>query len=188
MSIEFTGRMNIPNYTCLTTDITAGVFSGTTISGQTPIAEPGLVIFVTDSEEWLIVRADGIFVPYSLPVEVTASIGAVGIDQPLDDSIEISPIAGSKSIGSAGHPEAIVGVATYCVSVFVSPKSDNVGSVYFGDADVKNDSVVHKEIVLAAGSAGLSIDAPLGYKLNLLDFYIDVDTNGDGINFIYFTD
>jgi len=186
--IEFTGRMNIPNYTCLTTDITAAVFSGTNASGQAVKAEPGLVVFVTDSSEWLIAEADGTLVPYSIPVEVTTSIGAVNIDQPLVDSITVGPIAGTIGVSSPGTRVCLVIVPTPCISIFVSPLSNNTGAVYFGDSDVKNDTVAHKEIVLAKGSNGLSIDAPVGYKLDVLDFYIDADNGGDGINFIYFTD
>jgi hypothetical protein len=181
--IEFTGNMNVPNYTCLTTDITAGVFSGTNASGVAVKAEPGRVVFVTDSEEWLIVRADGVLVPYSLPVEVTASIGAVSVDQPLDDSIEIAPVYDTHSVTAPGSAEALESVDIYCISVLVSPKAGNFGNVYFGDADV--DKTTSKQIVIVPTSAPISIDAPLGYKLNLHKFYIDADTGGDGVNFIY---
>jgi hypothetical protein len=183
MAIVYNGRMNMPNYTCLSSDITAGKFTDVTKAAQ-----PGMIVFASDTSEWYIVRADGVFVPYSLPVEITVTspidIGSVSIDQPLTDSLEIAPVYGYKQIGTPGTAEPLVGVDTYVMSFTVFPRPANSGTVYFGDADV--DRTTSQQILIAKTSSGLSIEAPTGYKLNLKKFYIDVDTGTDGVNFLYF--
>jgi hypothetical protein len=177
MAMVYVGPMNVPNYTCLTTDIIAGALPG---------AQPGRVVFVTDSELWYIVRSDGILVPYTLPVEITlngdVTVGAVSIDQPIADSVHVAPFNGTENVAVPGTGVPLLGAATYAISLVVVARGTNVGAVYIGDASVDKDT--SKQLILSPGNS-MSLDAPLGYKISLHDWYIDADNANDGVDFIY---
>jgi hypothetical protein len=83
--------------------------------------------------------------------------------------------SGQKTISVAGTAEAIVGSSTECVSVTIKALAGNTGNVYVGKSTVNSSN----GLVLAAGdSVSFDID-------NLNRVYIDVDTNGEGISFLY---
>jgi hypothetical protein len=179
MAIVYTGRMNIPNYTGLSSDIVAGALPG---------AQPGMIVFISDTLAWYIVRADLQLVPYSLPVEVTVSsdieLGSVHLDQQLTDSVEIAPTWGSVAVGALGTAQPLMGTEFFVASFTLLPKSTNTGEIYFGDASV--DRVTSKQFILpATGSPSIVIDAPIGNKLDLNKFFIDAEIINDGVDFMY---
>ena len=178
MTIVFNGNMNIPNYTALSTDIVGGALPG---------AQPGRIVFISDTVATYIVRADLQLVPYALPVEVTVSsdidIGAVHIDQQLTESVALTPYFVIKSVPTPGTAVALASTATYVISATIFPKVGNTDSVYLGTSDV--DKSTSQQIIITTTSAGFVLDAPLGYKLNLADWYIDAVDADNGVRFIY---
>ena len=83
--------------------------------------------------------------------------------------------SGEKTITAAGTAEAL-STASRIKSVVIIAKAGNTGQVYVGGSDVTtstNDG-------LDAGET-LSIEAH-GW-LDLANIYIDVDTNGEGVDF-----
>ena len=179
ISTVINGKMNVPNITCLTTDVIGGAVSG---------ANPGNVIYVSDSQLWYIVRYDGQLVPYALPVEITLdpgniTIGEVEIHQPVADAVSLSPHYGTQSVGTSGVAQPLVSSATYAISLLVFPKPANTSSIYFGTSAV--NKITSKQIVIAPSTGVVSIDAPIGYKLGVNTFFVDSDVNGEGVNFMY---
>lgn len=180
MSLIFVGKMNVPTYTCLDADIIANAVAGATIVGGT--------IFVTDTAVWKIIKPDLTLAPYVLPVSITVdpgsiNIGSVGVEQPVADAILVAPYYDTISVAVPGTAESLTATDVYAITITVWPKPTNVGTVYFGTAGV--DKVTSNQIVLATTSGGASVDAPIGYKLNLKNFYIDAINANDGLNFMY---
>ena len=182
MSLTFVGKMNVPTYTALSTDISDSKIVGASIVGGT--------VFTTDDFAWHIIKSDLTLGDYVLPVQITVStdtidIGAVHIDQQLSESTEVSPGYNTKSVAVPGTSEALTGTDVFALSLYVFPKPANVGTVYFGTSGV--DKTTSQQIIIPKGTQGISIDAPLAFKLNLADFYIDCEAGnaGDGVNFFY---
>jgi hypothetical protein len=100
----------------------------------------------------------------------------------LADGIKVSPHAGSKTVSATGTAEPLVAPVTPAQSLFVRAKAANLGNVYFGDSLV--DKTNPQEIVLDA-TEWTTVSAAPGYYIDLHDFYIDVDTNGEGVDFLY---
>jgi hypothetical protein len=183
MAIVKTGRLNIPNITCLTTDIVGGAVAG---------GEPGLVVYVSDAaaaSQWFIVRADLQLVPYALPVEITVDgstieIGNVGIDAPVSESITLTPHFGIKTVATPGTGVPITAGSTKVMSITLWPKEGNVGTVYVGDSTVDKDT--SHQIILTTTSPGIIIDVALGYNFDLTNLYVDAINANDGVEFIYY--
>ena len=179
MAKVFTGRLNIPNYTCIDTDIVGGKLAG---------AEPGMIVFVNNTEQWYIVRSDGVLVDYALPVEVTVSsaidIGEITIDQPVGSSITLVPHFGIKVVPTPGTGVPLTAGSTLVQAVTVWPATVNHNNVYVGDLLVDKDT--SPQIILAPTSIGISIDVPVGYNMDLNNLYVDAITINDGVNFIYY--
>jgi hypothetical protein len=72
MAIVKIGAMNIPNITCLSSDVADGKIAG---------AQPGMVIFYSDTAAWKIVKSDLSLADYAIPATFsgTISMGAVSI-------------------------------------------------------------------------------------------------------------
>ena len=177
MTIEYTGRMNIPNATALDSDI---------VAGKLPGLQPGMVVYFTDTQKTQIARADGVLVDYFLPISFNGSvdIGAVHLDQQLADSVEIAPTWGGVAVGTLGTAQPLVGTEFFVASFTLLPKSTNTGEIYFGDAGV--DRVTSKQFILSAGgNSSIVIDAPIGNKLDMNKFYIDAEIINDGVDFMY---
>ena len=86
-----------------------------------------------------------------------------------------SLISGEKTVTASGTAEALAS-ANRIKSVAIIAKAGNTGQVYVGGSDVAsatNDG-------LDAGET-LAIEA-VGW-LDLANLYIDVDTNGEGVDF-----
>jgi len=202
MALVDVGNMNVPNYTALSTDIVASKITGATRRGAT--------VFIVDTADWYIIEDDLTLSPYVLPVSLTlagdleigaveikdattntrATVGANGlavdafinkIDQTVAESNILSPIYGTQAVAVSGTAEPLVGSSTKAIMVVVFTKEGNTGEVYVGTAAV--DKTSSKQMILAPG-ATLSIDAPLGYTLNLANWYVDADVSGEGVNFI----
>jgi hypothetical protein len=94
----------------------------------------------------------------------------------------LRPTGGSKTVSATGTAEPLVATSTPAYMLYVRAKADNTGNVYFGDSAV--DKTTSKQVVLDAGDA-ITITPPHGNRLNLLDFYIDVDVNAEGVDLFY---
>jgi len=97
--------------------------------------------------------------------EVTSSVKALG-----------TVGNGQKTVTSAGTAEAL-GSSTAIDSITIKALATNTGNIYVGSSSVDDTN----GFVLDAGdTVSLDID-------NLADVYIDADTNGEGVSFIYLT-
>jgi len=202
MTLVFVGQMNVPTYTALSTDIVASEIDGAIRIGAT--------VFLTDTAAWKIVLPDLTLGDYTLPVNITlagdleigaveikdattatrAVVGANGlavnafvnrIDQSVAESNTLSPVYGTQAVAVPGTAEPLVGSSTKAIAIVVFTKEGNTDEVYVGTAAV--DKTSSKQMILAPGGT-LSIDAPLGYTLNLANWYVDAVVAGEGVNFI----
>ncbi len=85
-------------------------------------------------------------------------------------------LSAEKTVTATGTAEALVASSRRVKSVVIVAKAGNVGQVYVGGSDIAtttNDG-------LDAGET-LAIEAH-GW-LDLANIYIDVDTNGEGVDF-----
>jgi hypothetical protein len=174
MAIVINGKMNIPNVVAATTDIVGGKVAG---------SNPGNVIFFYDDASWKIVELDGTLAPYSLPVEATiagdVTIGDIGINQSVAGSTTLSPLVGTQSVAVPGTAEPLAASSTKVLSVIIYTKSTNTNTVYIGNSIV--DKTSSKQLIMPPG-ANVSIDAPLGFNINLNSWYVDAETAGEGVN------
>jgi len=83
---------------------------------------------------------------------------------------------GNKVVTTGGTAEAL-GASTAIESVTIKALVGNTNNVYVGDSGVDNTN----GFVLGAGDT-ISLDID-----NLTDIYLDVDTDGEGVSFIYVT-
>lgn len=83
--------------------------------------------------------------------------------------------SGQKAVAAANTAEALVATSTPCLSVTVKAKHANTNMIYVGASDVTSSN----GFVLDAGEA-VTVDID-----NVADVYIDADTNGEGVSFIY---
>jgi hypothetical protein len=179
MATIFVGKNCTPTFVCLSTDIIGNALPGASLVGAT--------IFCTDNSEWHIILPDLSLAEYVLPVNISLAgnvvIGKISVDQPLTDSIALSPYYAIQSVSSPGTAVALMSSATYVISVVIYPKTTNTSSIYIGTSAV--DKTTSTQMIIAAGGTPISIDAPLGYKLNLNEWYVDAVTAGEGCFFIY---
>lgn len=82
--------------------------------------------------------------------------------------------SGKKTVAVAGTAEALAG-STTIKSVTIKALAANTGNVYVGDSGVSSTN----GFVLEAGET-VSLDIN-----NLTSVYIDVDTSGQGVTYIY---
>jgi hypothetical protein len=92
MAIVIMGRLNIPNIMCLSSDVSGGKIAG---------AQPGMVIYYTDTSAWKIVKSDLTLGDYTLPVSINTgdiSIGAVELKNATDDTrTKVGAVSGLAS-------------------------------------------------------------------------------------------
>jgi hypothetical protein len=71
MALIYVGKMNVPNFTALSTDISSSKITGASIVGAT--------VFTTDDAKWYIIKPNLELAEYALPVTFSGSIsiGAV---------------------------------------------------------------------------------------------------------------
>lgn len=85
-------------------------------------------------------------------------------------------LSGEKTVTATGTAEALVGADDRVKSVKIIAKSGNTNQVYVGGPDVDtstNDGL----------DAGESLEIEPGQFFNLADVFLDVDTNGEGVDF-----
>jgi hypothetical protein len=190
IDLVFVGALNTPNY----------IFGGITgvgptgCAGITGASRVGNTIFSVPDTGWYIVNSDLSISPWALPVEIAIdpgdiTIGAVSIDQPVADAVEIAPYFDTKRVAVRGTSEKLSATDVYVMSLIVFPFTANVGNIYLGTAGVQWDDPLNKQIVLTPTSPYVGFEAPVGYKLNLKNFYIDKDNNDggntDGVYFMF---
>jgi hypothetical protein len=199
MTIAIRGNLNVPNIVCLSSDVVGGEIAG---------AQPGMVIYYTDTKVWKIVKNDLTLADYVLPANITIAgdleIGAVEIKDSTSDTravvgsyglevdvnristsvaeaISLSPLYGTQDVATPGTAEPIASSATKVIMVVIWAKSTNTGAVYVGTGAV--DRVTSKQMVLQPGAA-ISIDTPLGYNFNLANWYVDADVANEGVDYM----
>jgi len=110
----------------------------------------------------------------------TGRMAEVNPSQQLEVASNLVPLVsignGQKTIGTAGIAETL-GSSTAINSVTIKALAGNTNNVYVGDSGVDSSN----GFVLAAGEA-ISLDID-----DLADVYLDVDTNNEGVSFIYLT-
>ena len=84
-------------------------------------------------------------------------------------------LASEKTVSAAGTGEALA-TTQRVKSVTVVAKTANTGQVYVGGSDVASST----NAGLAPGDV---IEIPAENWLDLADIYVDVDTNGEGVDF-----
>jgi len=108
-------------------------------------------------------------------IELRASDVKVTLD---GEQVDIKPLGtvgnGQKTVATAGTAESL-GASTTIRSITIKALANNSNNVYIGDSSVSSSN----GFVLDAGDT-ISLDID-----NLADIYIDVDTNGEGVSFIY---
>ena len=98
------------------------------------------------------------------------------------DSIKVSPVGGAETVDASGTAQPLVAVSTDAQMLFVQAKTGNAGAVYFGDSAV--DKTSSKQTTLLQSQA-VTVSVDGGYKLDINEFFIDVDNNDDGVDFLY---
>jgi hypothetical protein len=85
-------------------------------------------------------------------------------------------LSGAKTVTTAGTAEALASSGLYA-SVAIKAKNGNTGQVYVGGSDVASST----NGGLSPGDR-LVIAPSRGHIVDLSDTYIDVDTNGEGVD------
>lgn len=84
--------------------------------------------------------------------------------------------AGAKTVTTSGSPEQLVGSSTPVKSVAIQAKHGNTGSVYLGSSGTQDVELLPGESFPLAKEDGTTFD--------LSNIWVDVDTDGEGVNFI----
>ena len=96
------------------------------------------------------------------------------------------PTFGEKvaTVTTAGTRVALSTTNLNCRRCTVRAQKDyrtaNTGTVYLGPTGTTN----HQGFAISPGTE-VSLDAPIGCRLNLKNWYLDAETSGDGILLIY---
>lgn len=95
-----------------------------------------------------------------------------------------SPVGGQKVVATSGTAVPLVATAARATWLYVRALAGNTNDIYFGDSAV--DESTSNQVVLDAGES-ITIDAKeFGRVLiDVNEFYIDADTNGEGVSFLY---
>ena len=95
--------------------------------------------------------------------------------------LRVKPYHDSNDVGTAGVHEELVGTATPAIMFLVQAKSDNDGNIFLGDSSA---SASVPEITLTPGKS-FGVDVPVGYRVDLHDWWIDAAESGDGVWIFY---
>lgn len=125
MALTFVGKMNVPNYTALSTDIVASAIPGASIVGAT--------IFTIDDAKWYIVESDLTLSSYVLPVTATlgagsAIIGKVAIDQVTANANEVVLKASEAHVGQVTGSTSVISVTPVISASSIYAANDVVGT------------------------------------------------------------
>lgn len=116
----------------------------------------------------------------SVTIFCVASSGA------LDTSISLLAVPAQviKTVAATATPEALAADATYFQTAMIgglkAARTNNVGTVYLGIGST-NDT---QPLAITAGE-WITVNAPVGQKFDLNDWYLDVLNAGDGVAVIY---
>ena len=89
---------------------------------------------------------------------------------------------GAQTVAAAGTAIALSATKLNVYSASIVANSGNTNNIYIGDSTV--DKATNKSIPLGPGGV-LPITAQAGYNINLAKIFIDADTNGNGVTFMY---
>jgi hypothetical protein len=88
-------------------------------------------------------------------------------------------ISAEKTVTAAETAEALVSATQKVYSVTIIAKAANTGQVYIGGSDVASTT---NDGLDSGDSITFSVD-PRSPAMDLADFFIDVDTSGEGVDF-----
>ena len=97
------------------------------------------------------------------------------------------PVSTTVNVTTAGTRVPLSGTSLKVVSFVIQVKPANTGNIYFGASTVSSTV----GLVLESASAGvtppsISVESPNNYDLvDLADFYLDAETNGEGVQLMY---
>lgn len=92
-----------------------------------------------------------------------------------------------KTVTAAGTQEALSATPLLCTSVLIQALPGNTNKVYVGDSSVSsalNMATLSASQVVTFSGTSLGNDSGL---IDLSALYVDVDTNGEGVNVGYLT-
>ena len=95
----------------------------------------------------------------------------------------VSPVGGAKTVTTAGTAEALVASSTLATWVRITSKSGNTNPVYVGDSNV--DNTTSPQMALASALDYVVLSPTEGFDIDLAEIYVDVTTNGEGVDFLY---
>lgn len=94
------------------------------------------------------------------------------------------PVEFTKTVSASGTPEQVTTTQSSFHSAIIigknAARTDNTGTVYLG-ITAANDS----QFIEVAPGETLALNAPANMLFDWQDFYLDVDTNDDGIYVFY---
>lgn len=99
----------------------------------------------------------------------------------LQDKLE--PTGASKTVTTAGTAERLVAASVKVPWFSVAAKSGNTNPVYVGDSNV--DSTTSPQMPLATAGNRETLQAPEGCYFDLYDWWVDVTTDGEGVDLLY---
>lgn len=95
---------------------------------------------------------------------------------------KLEPTGGNKTVTTGGTGEALVASSTLAHVLYIHAMSANTNPVFVGDSGV--DKTTSKQITLSAGES-IRFDAPEDNFFDLADWWVDVTTDGEGVDFLY---
>jgi len=84
---------------------------------------------------------------------------------------------GQKTVTAAGTAE-VLATTTAIISVTIKALRANTGNIYVGDSGVDS---ANGHVLERGASVSMDVD-------DLADVYIDADTNGEGVSYLYLTE
>lgn len=86
---------------------------------------------------------------------------------------------GTKTVAASGTAETLVAATTPCKKVDIMALDTNTGKVWIGGSSI-DKTAKNGKYIFAAQSYTIEID-------DLVKIYLDVDTNGEGVVFTYYS-
>ena len=98
---------------------------------------------------------------------------------------KLAPTGGLKTVTASGTAEAIVASETRVLSVVFQAMSGNTNPVYIGDSSVNKTTSPQVALEAKESLSIIASDVSGGAWLDLNEFYVDADTNGEGVSYLY---
>lgn len=114
--------------------------------------------------------------------QIAAFPGKIRLDKKSEVSIKPygTPVGGRKSVTAAGTAERIVASSTPCSQVTLNADLGNTNPIVVGGSDVDATADSQNGIILIPGNNPVTISVS-----DLYDIYVDAQTNGDSVCFMY---